>query len=36
MSSAVGLLIVSVAAGIVVAACFIQDAFGSLKFWRAR
>ena len=36
MSGAIGLLIVTVAGGIIVALCFVQDMTGSLKFWRAR
>ena len=36
MSGAIGLLIVSVVGGIIVALCFVQDTMGTIKFWRAR
>jgi hypothetical protein len=36
MSGALGLLIVSLVGGIIVAICFVQDNIGTVKFWRSR
>jgi hypothetical protein len=36
MSAFEGLVIVAVVGALIVAACFVQDAVGSLKFWRSR
>ena len=36
MSGAIGLLIVTVVGGTIVTLCFVQDAIGTFKFWRAR
>lgn len=36
MSAGIGLLLVTIVGGLIVAACFVSDMVGSLKFWRAR
>jgi hypothetical protein len=36
MSGALGLLIVTLVGGTIVTLCFVQDAIGTVRFWRAR
>jgi hypothetical protein len=36
MSAFEGLVLVAVVGAIIVTLCFVQDAVGSLKFWRSR
>jgi hypothetical protein len=36
MTAGLGLLLAAIVGGIIVILCFVQDAVGSLKFWRSR